>query len=352
MLPNGSSVTKWFQRHLAWNFFDCMITSVVCFAAWHRKFIQLTFENLTCIAGNCFDLLWVRQLTLIGTSHGIHCFMHGTDGLINNWKPWFQNVVNEYWKFANYITTPLKGGEGKNVTVHFNVCKREPKRLKMYFKEGGWQTYERYVPSTCYSFLSPPFQKKGKMSFKGRGGSKNLRNTSASTCYFFPPPQFSKILLKWEKAKKNILYCYIFTSPPQKSGKLRGRWCKLRWFTWWQTLGKTHLAWNPGGGGPGRSFFQWQFHFKRLALASLGHLAWHRPQHRSLGSSTTPTSFCPGMMVFFTLSCMVWTYNVFAFHFLCPKWAAAWHTRTKSSQGFAMYVYVLWLLGTNFTNTN
>ena len=50
------------------------------------KFIQLIFENLTCIAGNCFDVLWVRQLTLIGTTHGIQSFMHGTDGLINNWS--------------------------------------------------------------------------------------------------------------------------------------------------------------------------------------------------------------------------------------------------------------------------
>ena len=50
------------------------------------KFIHVIFKNLTCIAGNCFDVLWVRQLTLIGTSHGIPYFMHGTDGLINNWN--------------------------------------------------------------------------------------------------------------------------------------------------------------------------------------------------------------------------------------------------------------------------
>ena len=50
------------------------------------KFIQLIFENLTCIAGNCFDVLWVRRLALIGTSHGVQYFMHGTDRVINNWN--------------------------------------------------------------------------------------------------------------------------------------------------------------------------------------------------------------------------------------------------------------------------
>ena len=32
----------------------------------------------------------------------------------------------------------------------------------------------------------------------------------------------------------------------------------------------------------------------------------------------------------FTCSCIVCTYNLFAFHFVCPKWAAARHTRSKS----------------------
>ena len=50
------------------------------------KFLQMMFENLTCIAGNCSDALWVRQLTSIGTSHGIQYAMHGTKGLINNWN--------------------------------------------------------------------------------------------------------------------------------------------------------------------------------------------------------------------------------------------------------------------------
>ena len=47
-------------------FFDAMITSVVVLQLGTAKFLQVIFKNLTCIAGNCFDVLWVRQLTLIG----------------------------------------------------------------------------------------------------------------------------------------------------------------------------------------------------------------------------------------------------------------------------------------------
>ena len=48
--------------------------------------IDVCIVNRTCVARNCFDVLWVRQLTLIGISHGIQYFTHGTDGLINNWS--------------------------------------------------------------------------------------------------------------------------------------------------------------------------------------------------------------------------------------------------------------------------
>ena len=86
VFENGFSVTKWFQWHLAWNFLMLWLHRWFVLQLGTAKFIQLIFENLTCIAGNCFDALWVRQLTLIGTSHGIQYFMHGTDGLINNWN--------------------------------------------------------------------------------------------------------------------------------------------------------------------------------------------------------------------------------------------------------------------------
>ena len=87
-------MTKWFQWHFdpsILKFFDAMITSKQNARLrnetkrLHRRFvlqlgtanfIQLIFKNLTCIAGNFFDVLCVRQLTLIGTSHGIPYFMH------------------------------------------------------------------------------------------------------------------------------------------------------------------------------------------------------------------------------------------------------------------------------------
>ena len=48
--------------------------------------IDVCIVNRTCVARNCFDVLWVRQITLIGISHGIQYLIHGTDGLINNWS--------------------------------------------------------------------------------------------------------------------------------------------------------------------------------------------------------------------------------------------------------------------------
>ena len=65
-------------------------------------------ENLTCIARNCVDVMWVRQLTLIGTSQGLRYFMHGTQGLINNRTTMAsqygqRKFLSEYWKLATYV---------------------------------------------------------------------------------------------------------------------------------------------------------------------------------------------------------------------------------------------------------
>ena len=67
-------------------FFDAMITSVVCFAAGHRKIYTTDLRKLDVHCRKLLRLVVGRQLTLIGTSHGIQYFMHGTDGLINNWN--------------------------------------------------------------------------------------------------------------------------------------------------------------------------------------------------------------------------------------------------------------------------
>ena len=67
----------------------------------HRWFVLqmgtakfMIFENLRCIAGNCFDVLWARQLTSIGTSHGIQYFI---------FTMWSAKYLSEYWKFADYF---------------------------------------------------------------------------------------------------------------------------------------------------------------------------------------------------------------------------------------------------------
>ena len=86
------------------------------------------------------------------------------------------------------------------------------KKLQNVLQRGGEQIYERYVPSTCYSFLSPPPPplKKGPNVLQRGEGVKNLRNTSTALVTFFfpqfpPPPQFSKILLKWGGGKQKSI---------------------------------------------------------------------------------------------------------------------------------------------------
>ena len=88
MFTNGLFVTK---KYLVCNFLMLWSSDRLWLHSWFvlelgtAKFIQVNFENLTCIVGNCFDVLCVRHLTSIGTSRGIQSSMHGTDGLIKNW---------------------------------------------------------------------------------------------------------------------------------------------------------------------------------------------------------------------------------------------------------------------------
>ena len=95
---------------------------------------------------------------------------------------------------------------------------------------------------------------------------------------------------------------------------------------------KRILHWNPGGGRPGRPFFQWQTPLQNFCR-------WHHLGNwiDTAGSTdlwfqyyTDFISFCQWWCYIFTFSCLVCTYNAFAFHFLCPKWAAARHTGSKS----------------------
>ena len=101
---------------------------------------------------------------------------------------------------------------------------------------------------------------------------------------------------------------------------------------------KRILHWNLGGGRPGRPFFQWQTPLQNFCR-------WHHLGNwiDTAGSTdlwfqyyTDFISFCQGWCYIFTFSCLVCTYNAFAFHFLCPKWAAARHTGSKSKKKYTV----------------
>ena len=97
------------------------------------------------------------------------------------------------------------GGEGQNVTVHFDVCKTS--RLE------NWKKIKKDVPS----HRSPIFFRVRRQNVILHFDVLPVFDVlSAALVTFFPPPlQFSKILLKWGGESKKVLYCYILTSPPQ-----------------------------------------------------------------------------------------------------------------------------------------
>ena len=89
--------------------------------------------------------------------------------------------------------------------------------------------------------------------------------------------------------------------------------CKLRCFTWWQSLGETHLALEPGG------WKAWTFILPMansntifLPLASLRQLAWHCSKHRSLVPILHRLRVLyPTMIFLFTFSFAICIYSVF-----------------------------------------
>ena len=72
--------------------------------------------------------------------------------------------------------------------------------------------------------------------------------------------------------------------------------------------------------------FNGKFQYKIFAVGITWAHGLTSPKTPVSGSNIAPTSF------FSTFSCTVCTYNVLACHFLCPKWAAARHTRPKSKK--------------------
>ena len=79
---------------------------------------------------------------------------------------------------------------------------------------------------------------------------------------------------------------------------------------------------------------------KFLPLASLGQLVCHCPEHRSLVPILRRLHVLrPTIMILFTFSFVACTCSVLTFHFLCPKWAAARHTGSKSKKLNGMLLY-------------
>ena len=78
--------------------------------------------------------------------------------------------------------------------------------------------------------------------------------------------------------------------------------CKLRCFTWWQSLGETHLALEPRRWEAWTSIFSMaNSSTKFLPLASLRQLDWHCRKHRSLVSILHRLHFLlPVMMLYFS----------------------------------------------------
>ena len=76
-------------------------------------------------------------------------------------------VICANWTLFFFITTPLRGGKGKNVTIHFNVCKtsllenwKKSKRTSptdhpAFFRVKRQNVILKYVRSTCYFFPFP-----------------------------------------------------------------------------------------------------------------------------------------------------------------------------------------------------
>ena len=88
--------------------------------------------------------------------------------------------------------------------------------------------------------------------------------------------------------------------------------CKLHCFTWWQSLGKTHLALEPRGWEAWTSIFSTaNSSTKFLPLASLRQSDWHCRKHRSLVSIQHPLHFLLSAIMFLKKNVI---FHVFVFN--------------------------------------
>ena len=96
--------------------------------------------------------------------------------------------------------------------------------LILRFFWGGGQICEKYVPSTCYIFLSsPPPPLKKLQNVLQRGGGKSMRDTSPALVTVFCPPLLPPLKKRakcpskgggGQKPEKYVRStCYLFFSP-------------------------------------------------------------------------------------------------------------------------------------------
>ena len=139
MFTNGFSVTKWFQWHLDLKFFDAMITSVVCFAAGHRKIYTTDLRKLDVhcrkllrrVVGPPADIDWNQPWHTI-----LHAWHRRIDQQLeyHGFKMWSTKYLSEYWKFANYVAL-LDDNRWVKRILHWNPGGGRPGRP--FFQ---WQT--------------------------------------------------------------------------------------------------------------------------------------------------------------------------------------------------------------------
>ena len=89
-------------------FFDAMITSVVCFAAGHRKIYTTDLRKLDVhcrkllrrVVGPPADIDWNQPWHTI-----LHAWHRRIDQQLeyHGFKMWSTKYLSEYWKFANYV---------------------------------------------------------------------------------------------------------------------------------------------------------------------------------------------------------------------------------------------------------
>ena len=142
-------------------FFDAMVTSMMCFAAGHRK---VYVGELRKLDAHCRKLL--RRM--VGPPLGInwdgpwHDILHEWHTRIerqlecNGFKIWSHRYVTEYWKFANYVALLPEDRSDRRVLAWHPQQRRIGRTFMTWDSPlphfGRWQHLEDWL----YSQRRPP----------------------------------------------------------------------------------------------------------------------------------------------------------------------------------------------------